>query len=285
MDDNEAPAFTEETAAEVTERYEPSKEAQELLKEGMTPEAFLDALRDDGRLVDAVDFVAYAWPKRRAVWWAVQAVRKGLAELAPKDAAALDAAEAWVLEPTEARRRTAEKAAKALNWKTVPSMTAAAVYFADGTLSEPDTPVIPPPPGLASKMAAAAVNTTATLMGAPEEREDEERGALLALGLALGQTRERYSEVANLLLDAHREAAGNEDRKALCDALSAQTSQSPAVLDDERLKAEMDAFFGPIRAKQEEEAKRLEKIKKDGEEAQKKVKKKFKKPAPPAEPT
>jgi len=285
MDDNEAPAFTEETAAEVIERYEPSKEAQDLLTEGMTPEAFLEALGNDGRLVDAVDFLAYAWPKRRAVWWAVQAVRKGMGELPQKDAAALDAAEAWVLEPTEARRRTAQEAAKALNWETVPSMTAAAVYFADGTLSEPDTPVIPPPPGLTLKMVASAVNTTAILMGASEGREDEERKALLALGLALGQTRERYGEVANLLLDAHREASGNDGRKALCDALSAQTSQSPAVLDDERLKAEMDAFFGPIRAKQEAEAQRLEKLKKDGEEAQKKVKKKFKKPEPPAEPT
>src|SRR5437763_824987 len=55
----------------------------------------------------ALSYCAYLLPRREAVWWGCQSLRKFSPYNAPKDAAALDVAEAWVQEPDEERRRAA----------------------------------------------------------------------------------------------------------------------------------------------------------------------------------
>ena len=55
----------------------------------------------------AVSFCAYLLPRREAVWWGCQSLRKLQPHRAPSDTAALDVAEAWVREPEEPHRLAA----------------------------------------------------------------------------------------------------------------------------------------------------------------------------------
>src|SRR5213080_3041319 len=86
------------TAREVCAHFQLGKEARPLLREGMTPAQFLQALQDKQQFPDAVRFLAYALPKREAVWWACLCTRAVAgSNLPPKIAAAVQAAEKWVV--------------------------------------------------------------------------------------------------------------------------------------------------------------------------------------------
>src|SRR4051794_21477337 len=106
MSHSPASESTTASAAKICERFPISPEARVLLREGMSPQEYLDTLIDEGELVDAVQFLAHTLPKRQAVWWACRAAdATGLT--GPADAA-LRAADAWVAEPTEVRRVAAQ---------------------------------------------------------------------------------------------------------------------------------------------------------------------------------
>jgi hypothetical protein len=68
---------------------------------------FLQSLVKQESWSAAVSFCAYLLPRREAVWWGCQSVRRLQPQRSPKEAAALDLAEAWVHEPEENRRRQA----------------------------------------------------------------------------------------------------------------------------------------------------------------------------------
>jgi len=71
------------------------------------PLTFLDALRNSGTPEDAVTFLAYALGRREAVWWASQSVRL-LSQIGiGQEDAMLLAAEDWVRDPEDQRRREA----------------------------------------------------------------------------------------------------------------------------------------------------------------------------------
>jgi len=55
----------------------------------------------------AVSFCAYLLPRREAIWWGCQSVRRIQPHRSPQEAAALSFAEEWVHEPEENRRRQA----------------------------------------------------------------------------------------------------------------------------------------------------------------------------------
>ena len=71
------------------------------------PIAFLDRLAAEGKPDHAMTMCAYLLPRREAVWWGCASVRTLLADKLPDDIAALLAAEAWVLQPTEENRQAA----------------------------------------------------------------------------------------------------------------------------------------------------------------------------------
>jgi len=71
------------------------------------PLTFMRALLESATPEDALSFCAYVLPRREAVWWACQCVRTLVPEPGPDGETALRAAEAWVREPDEPRRRTA----------------------------------------------------------------------------------------------------------------------------------------------------------------------------------
>ena len=71
------------------------------------PIDYLKALSLQGKMEDAVTFCAYLLPRREAVWWACGCARDLLGTIPQARAAGLLAAEAWVYEPDDERRKAA----------------------------------------------------------------------------------------------------------------------------------------------------------------------------------
>jgi hypothetical protein len=155
MSETPGSCVTANTAADVCERFPIGAEARALLDAGMSPHEFLNALIEKGELVDAVQFLAHAMPKREAVWWACRAaLRAASTDVAQ---AALRAAEAWVIEPIEDRRVAAQLAADAAGFDTPAGCAAAAAAWSGGSLAPPGAPVVPPSEHLTAHGASAAV--------------------------------------------------------------------------------------------------------------------------------
>lgn len=146
------------------------------------PEAVFDRLRKEGRDDDAVLFLGQALPRYEVVAWAVRTVRElSPPDLAPRDAAALDAAQQWLRDPSENRRRAAYDASETAGSVSAQRMCALAVFFSGGSLAPPDVEPLPAPKDALGAFAAGAVLTAATRSG----RRQEGLRAALALGDAL----------------------------------------------------------------------------------------------------
>jgi hypothetical protein len=182
--------LTAGTAAEVCERFPIGAEATVLLGAGMSPNDFLNTLIEHGELVDAVQFLAHAMPKREAVWWACRAALS----TAPAGAvqAAWKAAEAWVIDPVEDRRVAAQVSAEAAGFDSPAGCAAAAAAWSGGSLAPPGAPVVPPGEHLTAHGAGAAVMLAAASV--PAESISETYKALLLDGQAIARGEELWPE-------------------------------------------------------------------------------------------
>jgi hypothetical protein len=180
------------TAKEVAAQFELAPEAKALLNT-QTPPQFLAALLDYGHDLDALRFLAYAMPKRHAVYWAWLCVK----EMKPKEAPpqekaplvtqALDAAHKWVLDPSETNRRACETAYTALGLEHPAAVVAVAAFWSEGSLSPSGNPVVPPPAHLCAHGASSAVMLAAA-KGDPAKIKDAYTQAVAqGVGVAAGK--------------------------------------------------------------------------------------------------
>jgi hypothetical protein len=121
---------------------------------------------------DAVTFCAYLLPRREAVWWACQCV--GTLAAGSRSSKPLQAAESWVREPEEDRRRAALTIGMASKPDEAASWTALAAGWAGGSLAPEGADPIPPPQHLTAKAVRAAVLLALATVSA------KERGRALA---------------------------------------------------------------------------------------------------------
>jgi hypothetical protein len=178
------------TAAEVCGRFALGDAAKKLLKPGMTPKQFLDVLVEQQQFVDAARLWAYALPKQEAVWWACQCARSVASkDDPPKVAAALQAAEKWVADPSEDNRRAAMPAAEAAELKTPAGTAAAAAFWSGGSLAPPNVPVVPPANHLTAHGVAGAVMLAAVQSEPAKAPEKYKRFFALGLEIASGANR------------------------------------------------------------------------------------------------
>jgi len=140
---------------------------------GLAPAAFLEELLSAGRLSDAVPFLAYALPKREAVWWACLSARSALDEgAAAETRAALEAAEAWVYRPTDENRRAAFARAEAAKFNSPSAWAAVGAFWSGGSMAPPDAPAVPPPAHLTGVAVSGAI-TLAAVMKDPETADEK----------------------------------------------------------------------------------------------------------------
>jgi hypothetical protein len=178
---------TAKSAAEICARFELGEQAKALPQAGLSPGPFLEKLINERHFQDAIRFLAFALPKREAIWWAARCARSaGAAALPLEQQAALQVAERWCLAPTEELRRAAMAASEKAQLKSPAGCAALAVFFSGGSLAPPDVPVVPPAEDLTARTVVGAV-LMAAVVNEPEKAEQKyqrfvEQGLALATG-------------------------------------------------------------------------------------------------------
>lgn len=146
------------SAKEILERYEPSDQAAALATDGTPPDRFLDRLIAEELVEDALSFLAYALPRREALWWGLRCVREITPpEPPPEIGAALASVDAWVGKPSDELRRAAMKAAEAATYATPAGCLALAVFFSEGSMAPADCPPVPVGEWFCARTIAATV--------------------------------------------------------------------------------------------------------------------------------
>jgi len=167
------------TADEIVRHFELEEPAQALLRPGMAPGQFVDALLQRELHADAARFLAHGLPRREAVWWSCLAARASLTP-ATKPAAlnALRAAEAWAVQPTEENRWAAQAASEAAKLEGPSALAAMAAFLAGPSLIRPTPPApgapppqpVPPDPFLTAKVVSSAI-LIAAVTGDPAQTQ------------------------------------------------------------------------------------------------------------------
>lgn len=124
-----------------------------------SPQTYFEKLRAEGRLKDAVFFLAQALPRYDTVAWAARAVRdlRAKTKAVGPDADALKATLLWVQDPSDARRRAAFEAAGKTKSVSAEKMVALAAYFSGGSLTSAETQPVQARVDAAGRFAAGAV--------------------------------------------------------------------------------------------------------------------------------
>jgi hypothetical protein len=194
-------------AAEAAKAAPLEPPAQALLRAEHSPRQYLDALDKAGHLPDAARFMAFALPRREAVWWATQCVRQVPALTADeKAAAALAAAEAWAADPADDNRRKAFAAAEAAGFDQPASCAALAAFLTEGSLSPAHLQPVPAPSHAGPAAAAAAVVLAA--LSTEPEKGDEKFRKFLALGSDVASGANRWKGARESAAPAPRVPVG-----------------------------------------------------------------------------
>jgi hypothetical protein len=140
-----------------------SDNARRRLDPAVNVRAFLDMLRRDGLLTDAVSVLTHVLPRQYALAWGCECWQEqhAGAEPDPSDRSAIAAAQRWLKEPTEAHRAAALELADRLGYRSAAAWLAAAAGWGGGSLLPPGQPEVPPPPTLSGEAVSAAVILTA----------------------------------------------------------------------------------------------------------------------------
>jgi hypothetical protein len=165
------------TAEEVCARFNVPGEAKALLRNGMGPLQFLDALAAKKLYADGIDFLAHALPPREGIWWGCLCLQHACGSaLAPSEKAACIAAVRWVMQPTEENRVAAKAPADAIGMS---SPAGALAMAANGGAA--------PGPFAPAKAVAMAVKLAA-LKSPPAAIMQTQRSYLqLGVGVAAGK--------------------------------------------------------------------------------------------------
>jgi hypothetical protein len=140
-------------------------EAKRRIDPELSVRAYLDALRRDGLLGDAVDVLSFLLPKQYAIAWGCDCWRTAHEgrEPDPVDKSAAAAAQRWLQDPSEENRRAALLLADRLGYRTAGAWLAAAAGWTGGTMMPAGEYEVPPPPGLPGTAVAAGVKLLAAL--------------------------------------------------------------------------------------------------------------------------
>ena len=179
--------ITATAANDIARQAKLSAAAETLPACAATPAVYLGALVEAGLAADAVRFLAFALPRREAVWWACLAARDLLAvDNRPEIADCLCAPAAWVYRPDEEKRRQTLPLAEAVGFETPAGCAALAAYWSGGSIAQPDLPAVPPDPALTPTMASAAVLLAAALPDPLEAPAKQRLAVARAVDIANG---------------------------------------------------------------------------------------------------
>lgn len=178
------------TAAEVCAYFDLKPEARPLLRDGMGPKEFVDALVANKQYLTAIDFMAHALPAREAVWWGCLCLQHACgASLSPVDKAACKAAVQWVMQPTEDNRAAARAPAEEAGVVTPAGQLAMAANQAGGNAAPPNAPPMAPAPFAPAKAVSGAVKMATSKADPVKIIETQRLFVELGIGVAEGRFR------------------------------------------------------------------------------------------------
>jgi hypothetical protein len=134
------------------------------------PLAFVRSLAAGPTPENALGFCAYLLPRREAVWWGCQCVRALCPSLTGPEGQALEAAEAWVREPEDERRRAAMSVGMRGNRNVAATWVALAAAWSGGTMTAGDN-AVPVAPHLTARAVRIAVLTALARVGARDRAQ------------------------------------------------------------------------------------------------------------------
>lgn len=184
------------TAGEICARFDLKKEAQPLLRDGMGPREFVEALVANKQYVAGIDFVAHALPAREAVWWGCLCLQHACGgSLSAEERAACQAAVHWVLTPSEENRAAAKAPAEKMGPGSPAGQLAMAANQTGGNLASPKAPPMPPAVFAPAKAVAGAVKLASTKCD--PVRIVETQRSFVELGIGVAEGRFVWPEIGN----------------------------------------------------------------------------------------
>jgi len=184
-------------AAEICTRFDLKKAVQPLLRNGMGPGEFVEALVANKQYISAIDFISHALPAREAVWWGCLCLQHTCGNsLSSRDKAASKVAVQWVLEPTEENRAAAKTPAEAAGPGSAAGALAAAANQTGGNLAPPKAPPMLPGPFAPAKAVSSAIRL-ASLKSDPVKIADTHR-LFVELGIGVAEGRFVWPEVKKM---------------------------------------------------------------------------------------
>jgi hypothetical protein len=166
--------------------------AKALLRDGLQPRAYFDLLMQKELFLDAIKFLAATLPKPEALWWACLCARQVQANPPPKVAAALQAAEKWVRQPSEENRRAAQPAAEAAELSTPAGCAAMGVFMSGGSIAPVSSKVEVPPAEHLTGHFVGGASLMAAILTEPEKAADKHK-RFLALGQEVAAGTKRWT--------------------------------------------------------------------------------------------
>jgi hypothetical protein len=178
--------ITAATASEICARLYLDKAALGVLRPGMSPREFVEALVEQKQYLAAIDFIAHALPARAAIWWGCLSLQRTMGDkLEPWERRALRLTVQWVFLPDEANRAATRQPADVLGPASPAGALAAAANQTGGSLGPPDGPVIPPSPFAPARAVAIAIKLASSKCPPPEIQGTQR--SLIDLGIAIAE--------------------------------------------------------------------------------------------------
>lgn len=165
------PKIAAKTAAEICSEYEVGPAAKKLLTPQQTPSQFLTVLQEKHLGADMVKVLAYGLPDRDGVAWAVQCAQMVADQLPPADVQAMQAAQAWVKNPTPETQNAAAEAAKRTDHQGPGAWAAQAAAWAGSgnhdASGDSDVPKRLTPHAVSGAVQIASANAVHAILGLP----------------------------------------------------------------------------------------------------------------------
>lgn len=181
----ETRGFSGASAHEICERYGLGKEIQPAPTDGESPAAYAKRLLASCENNECLIFLAYALPKRCAVWWLTQCTLAAESIKSEADHPMLALAIDWVRKPTEEKRRHAMQMAEALEMASPAAWAGLAAFWSHGSMGPPEAPPVFAADNLTGKAVSTGV-LIASVLQTPE-KAPERRRMFTELGIRIAE--------------------------------------------------------------------------------------------------
>ena len=183
----ERSGFSGASALEICEKYSLGKEIELTPTVGESPAAYAHRLATSCHANECLVFLAYALPKRCAVWWLTQCTQAAESFKSDADRPMLALAEDWVRNPTDESRRKAMKMAEQLEMASPAAWAGVAAFWSHGSMAPPEAPSVEAPDHLTGKAVSGGA-ILATVLKTPEKAPDRRRQFTeIAIRISAGQ--------------------------------------------------------------------------------------------------